>query len=214
MGASAAHARGQLTQDGIWVSPVHRRYAAPTPGLLLDRDGILVKHVHHLCRPQDVEMMPGAVALLRWAASRGLPVAVVSNQSGIARGLFGWDEFAAVQEEISDRLTNEGVSLDLVIACPFHPEHTKNWDATHAYWRKPGPGMLEHAAGLINLDLGRSWFIGDTESDIDAARAAGLAGAIRVAATNAAALQDASPFPVFQVAELDDAIKILRPQFV
>jgi len=157
--------------------------------------------------------MPGAVALLRWATARGLPVAVVSNQSGIARGLFGWDDFSAVQEEISDRLADEGVRIDLMIACPFHPEHTKNWDATHARWRKPGPGMLEYAAELLNLDLGRSWMIGDAESDIAAARAAGMAGAVHVFAPKDSALEAEMPFTVYPVAELGDAITVLQPHF-
>jgi D-glycero-D-manno-heptose 1,7-bisphosphate phosphatase len=82
-----------------------------------------------------------------------------------------------------------------------------------AHWRKPGPGMLEHAAELLNLDLGRSWLIGDTESDITAARVAGLAGAIHVSAARDDARVGAMPFKVYPVAELGDAIKVLRPQF-
>jgi len=213
MAAPAARAPGRLTQEGIWVSAVRRRFAQPMPGLLLDRDGVLVRDVHYLYRRQDVELMSGAVALLHWAAERGLPVAVVSNQSGIARGLFGWDDFVAVQEEISQRLAVEGVSVDLVIACPFHPEHTKSWGAAQAHWRKPGPGMLEHAAELLNLDLGRSWLIGDSQSDIAAARAAGLAGAVALFSAKDAPLPEVPPFTLYQAAEPGDAITLLQPHF-
>jgi D-glycero-D-manno-heptose 1,7-bisphosphate phosphatase len=160
------------------------------PGLLLDRDGVLVKEVNYLHRRQDVEIATGAVELLRWAAQAGLPVAVVTNQAGIARGMFGWDAFLAVQDEIASRLTAEGVEVDLTIACPFHPEHTPSWRAAHAHWRKPGPGMLQQAGELLNLDLARSWMVGDNASDTAAAKAAGLAGAVHVLTGHGARYRD------------------------
>jgi D-glycero-D-manno-heptose 1,7-bisphosphate phosphatase len=170
----------QVTKDGVWVSAAARRAPNPVPGLLLDRDGVLVREVNYLHRRQDVEIAPGAVALLRWAAHAGLPVAVVTNQAGIARGMFGWDEFKLVQDEIAARLAAEGVGVDLTSACPFHPEHTPGWGDAHAHWRKPGPGMLQAAGQLLNLDLRHSWIVGDNESDIAAAKAAGLAGGVHV----------------------------------
>ncbi len=181
---------GGLTEDGIWVSAGPRRGGKAVPGLLLDRDGVLVREVNYLHRRQDVEIAPGAAALLRWAAQAGLPVAVVTNQAGIARGMFGWDEFLAVQDEIAARLAAEGVGVDLTIACPFHPEHSPGWGLAHARWRKPGPGMLQQAGDILNLDLGRSWMVGDNESDIAAAKAAGLAGAVHVLTGHGARYRD------------------------
>jgi D-glycero-D-manno-heptose 1,7-bisphosphate phosphatase len=182
--------QGQLTKDGIWLSGAPRRAPKPVPGLLLDRDGVLVEEVNYLHRRQDVEIAPGAGALLRWAAQAGLPVAVVTNQAGIARGMFGWEEFVAVQEEIIAKLAAEGAAMDLTIACPFHPEHTPGWDTAHARWRKPGPGMLREAGDLLNLDLSRSWMVGDNESDIAAAKAAGLAGAVHILTGHGARYRD------------------------
>jgi D-glycero-D-manno-heptose 1,7-bisphosphate phosphatase len=206
----------QLTKDGIWVCAATGRAPDPVPGLLLDRDGVLVREVNYLHRRQDVEIAPGAVALLRWAAEAGLPVAVVTNQAGIARGKFGWDEFLAVQDEIATRLSAEGVAVNLTIACPFHPDHTPGWTANHADWRKPGPAMLKHAASLLNLDLGRSWMVGDNESDIAAAKTAGLAGGVHVLTghgvsfrTDALALASAK-FSVLPVTGLEDALPLLQ----
>lgn len=170
----------QITKDGIWVQGASVQAPWPVPGLLLDRDGVLVEEVNYLSRPEDIRLVPGAVSLLRWAAQRHIPVAVVTNQSGIARGLFGWDEFEAVQNQIVRQLKSQGVILDLTLACPFHPDYTKDWNETHGYWRKPGPGLLREAAALLNLDLKKSWMVGDKESDVVAAVAAGLAGAIQV----------------------------------
>ena len=212
-------APGGLTEDGIWVSAVPPRAPQPVPGLLLDRDGVLVKEVNYLHRRQDVEILPGAVNLLRWARQAGLPVAVVTNQAGIARGVFGWEEFLAVHDEIASRLAAEGVGVDLTIACPFHPDHTPGWSAAHAHWRKPGPGMLLHAAELLNLDLKRSWMVGDNESDIAAAKAAGLAGAVHVLTGHGARYREAaqelndSGFLVIAAKELGGALGVLSDSF-
>lgn len=173
-------ALGRLTDDGIWASGTPKMGAIPIPGLLLDRDGVLVEEVNYLSRRQDVRLALGAGALLRWAAGRNLPVAVVTNQAGIARGLFGWDDFLSVQDEITRQLAAEGARVDLTLACPFHPEHTQGWNESHAHWRKPGPGMLAQAGRMLNLDLSQSWMVGDNESDVAAAHAAGLAGAVHV----------------------------------
>ena len=207
----------ELTKDGIWISPATpRRAPRPVPGLLLDRDGVLVREVNYLHRRQDVEIASGAVALLRWAAESGLPVAVVTNQAGIARGIFGWEEFLAVQDEIGARLAAEGARLDLTIACPYHPEHTQGWGTAHAHWRKPGHGMLAHAGELLNLDLSRSWMVGDNESDIAAAKAAGLAGAVHVLTGHGAAFRDgaralgSAGFAVLCADGLPEALDLLR----
>lgn len=211
-------ALGQLTKDGIWVCGEARQAHLPIPGLLLDRDGVLVREVNYLQRRQDVEIAPGATQLLRWAAEAGLPVAVVTNQAGIARGKFGWDKFLEVQDEIATRLAGQGVGVDLTIACPFHPEHTPGWGTAHAEWRKPGPGMLKHAADLLNLDLGRSWMVGDNESDIAAAKAAGLAGAVHVLTGHGAAFRESvlaladAAFTVLLASDLNDVLPLLQPR--
>jgi D-glycero-D-manno-heptose 1,7-bisphosphate phosphatase len=210
----------QVTKDGVWVSAAARRAPKPVAGLLLDRDGVLVREVNYLHRRQDVEIAPGAVALLRWAAQVGLPVAVVTNQAGIARGIFGWNEFQAIQDEIAARLAAEGVAVDLVIACPFHPEHTPGWDTAHARWRKPGPGMLKAAAEFLNLDLSCSWMVGDNESDIAAAKAAGLAGGVHVLTGHGAVFRDNAlalaneTFSVVPALDLVEALSLLREAVV
>ena len=209
-------ALGRLTDDGIWVSGTPKKGDRPTPGLLLDRDGVLVEEVHYLHRREDVRLAPGAASLLRWARERDLPVAVATNQAGIARGLFGWDEFLAVEDEIARQLAAEGVALDLTLACPFHPDHTRDWSKAHAYWRKPGPGMLLQAGQMLNLDLPKSWMVGDNESDIAAAKAAGLAGAVHVLTGHGAAFRDGARalgnagFAVLCADGLPDALDLLR----
>ncbi len=166
-----------LNDEGIWVS-CRLEKAVPRPALILDRDGVLVEEVGYLARPKNVTLGRGAVELLQWARAAGLAIAVATNQSGISRGLFGWKDYAAVEAEIDKQLAAHGISLDIVIACAAHPDHTAGYHDRYDYWRKPGPGMLMLAVETLGLYAERSWMIGDKMSDVEAARAAGLAGAV------------------------------------
>ncbi len=169
-----------LTAEGIWLRITARPDGEPRPGLFLDRDGVIVEDVGYLRRAADVRLIPGAADIIRRANIAGLPVAVVTNQSGISRGRFGWDDFATVEDRIAALLAAEGAAVDAVAACPFHPSFTPDYGDSHARWRKPGPAMLTATAAALKLDLARCWMIGDKTSDIEAADNAGLAGAIWV----------------------------------
>src|ERR1700712_5613585 len=120
-----------LTQDGIWVSQPSRSNRPRGPGLLLDRDGVLVEERGYLSRVEDVRLALGATDMLRWAAAHNIPVAVVSNQSGIDRRYFDWAAYAAVEVEIMRLLAEKGLAIDLWIACGFHPDHTPDFNARH-----------------------------------------------------------------------------------
>lgn len=211
---------GTITADGIWMSHPHAPTSNRRPGLFLDRDGVLVKEVHFLYRVEDVRLESGAAALVRWANDQAIPVVVVTNQSGIGRGMFGWRQFEAVQQEITDLLTAQGAWLDLTVACPYHPEHTPGWGEHHAVWRKPGAGMLRLAARKLNLLENLSWMVGDHESDVAAAKAAGLAGAIHVmtgygASHRPAALSlNEAGFAVLPASDPAEALPLLQARFV
>jgi D-glycero-D-manno-heptose 1,7-bisphosphate phosphatase len=198
--------------DGIWLAAPAALpapgAAASRPALFLDRDGLLVEEVGYLHRPQDVRLQPGAAALLRQAAAADWARVVVTNQSGIGRGLYGWAAFAATQACIEALLAAEGAALDLVVACPFHPQARPPWRAAEHPCRKPHPGMLLLAAERLGLDRARSWILGDQASDMAAGRAAGLAGGGHVAtghglAERGKALREArANFPVRPFATL------------
>lgn len=152
----------------------------PGPALFLDRDGVIVEDTGYLSRPEDVRLIEGAADLIRAANHAGLPVLVATNQSGVARGLFDWPDFDAVQAEISERLARENAWLDAVAACPFHPDFSQGYGPEQDRYRKPGPGLIELLARRLNVDPGASWMVGDQPWDVQAARAAGLAGAVIV----------------------------------
>jgi D-glycero-D-manno-heptose 1,7-bisphosphate phosphatase len=159
-----------LESDGIWC----RSFAAADfggavsrPALFLDRDGVVVEEVHFLQRPEDE------------ARHQGIAVVLTTNQSGIARGLFGWEAFAAVQSRLEALLVAEGAAFDMVLACPFHPDGEPPYSREHPC-RKPQPGMLLRAAERLGLDLGTSWVVGDRARDLEAGRRAGCAGGLHV----------------------------------
>lgn len=169
--------------DGIWAEVLRAPEggsAKPRAALFLDRDGVVIEDPGYLHRPDEVRLIPGAAAAIRHANRRGIPVVLVSNQSGIGRGLYGWPEFAATQARLLALLGAEGAGLDMVLACPFHPDGQAPYRHPDHPCRKPRPGMLLLAAERLALDLARSWLVGDRALDIEAARAAGLAGALHV----------------------------------
>jgi len=148
------------------------------PAVFLDRDGTLNVETDYLHRPEDAVLFPGAAAAIARLNAVSVPVIVVTNQSGIGRGKYGWPEYQSVMERIGELLALEGAHLDDAYACPYfkgavgeyrHPDHPD---------RKPNPGMLLKAAEKHGIDLTRSWMIGDKECDLEAGRRAGCRTAL------------------------------------
>lgn len=168
-----------VTQDQLWLEVTGT--ARRAPALFLDRDGAVIEEKYNLSDPAGVALIPGAADTIRWAADRGWHVVLVTNQSGIGRGLFGWPEFAAVQARMTGLLADRGATLDAVLACPFHPQGKGSLRHGDHPTRKPNPGMLLAAAERLDIVLSESWIVGDRVRDIAAGRNAGLAGAVHVA---------------------------------
>jgi histidinol-phosphate phosphatase family protein len=142
------------------------------PAVFLDRDGTLVEEVSYLHDPERLVLLPGVGELARLAAA-GYALVVVTNQAGVARGLYDEAAVAAVHRRLGTLLAGEGVRPDVVLYCPHHPEGTVARYARACRDRKPGPGMLEAAAGRLGLELAASFLIGNSPTDVGAAVAAG-----------------------------------------
>jgi len=207
-----------IVDAGLWceIGP------APLPGrpaLFLDRDGVIVADTHYLCRIEDMRMIAGAAAAIARCNALGIPVVVVTNQAGIGRGYYGWAEFHAVQGALAGQLAACGAHLDAVLACAYHAEGREPLRVANHPWRKPNPGMFLEAASRMQLDLARSWIVGDRAHDLAAGAAARLAGGILLAADRTEE-QKAGPlassrFAVASAASLADAVTVLidRGQF-
>jgi D-glycero-D-manno-heptose 1,7-bisphosphate phosphatase len=145
-----------------------------SPALFLDRDGVINHEIGWLYRIADVRWVDGIFALSRTARRLGYRTVVVTNQSGIARGLYTPEQFAELMTWMQAAFAAEDSALDAVYHCPYHPEHGIGvWRREHPD-RKPGPGMLLRAAADLSLDLPRSVMVGDRCSDMQAAAAAGV----------------------------------------
>ena len=168
-----------IDSDGVWsqIISTHERGRA---ALFLDRDGVVIEWCHYLDHVENVRLVPGASRVISAANGLGVPVIIITNQGGIGRGFYGWDDFTAVQERMLAYLAAAGARVNGVYASPFHPEGQPPFDRADHPSRKPNPGMLLMAADSFELDLARSWIVGDHASDLEAAKRAGLTGGLHV----------------------------------
>jgi D-glycero-D-manno-heptose 1,7-bisphosphate phosphatase len=146
------------------------------PAAFLDRDGVLNFDRGYAHKPEDIEMIPGAAAAVRLLNEAGYYVLVVTNQSGVARGLYSEAAIERVHTHMQDILRAEGAHIDAFYYCPHHPDGSVKKYAIQCHCRKPGSGMLEQAASQWPIDLGRSFLIGDKDLDLAAAAAFHIRG--------------------------------------
>ena len=141
--------------------------------IFIDRDGTLNEEVGYLHKPEEVVLIPGAARAIATLNTLGIPVIVVTNQAGIGRGKYGWQDFQAVMEHMAVLMKEEQAHVDDVYASPHHEKGLGEYAHPDHPERKPNPGMLLRAAVEHDLDLSRSWMIGDKEIDLSAGRRAG-----------------------------------------
>jgi D,D-heptose 1,7-bisphosphate phosphatase len=146
------------------------------PAVFLDRDGVINRDHGYVHRPDQVDWMTGAKRAIRSLNDLGFRVVVVTNQAGIAHGYYSEREMHALHAWMQDELSAEGAFVDAFYFCPYHPEgKLAQYRRIHDD-RKPGPGMILRAISELNIDAARSFLIGDKQSDLDAACAAGIPG--------------------------------------
>lgn len=162
---------------GLFVRRLTETSYANRPCLFLDRDGVIVEEVNFLHRLEDIVLIPGVAEAIARANRAHIAVVMVTNQTGVARGFYSWEAFAAVQEAIFAHLARAaGAQFSMVLACAYHAEGIGEYAITDHPWRKPNPGMLLKAAQTLRVNLARSFVVGDRLSDLSAGRAAGLPG--------------------------------------
>ena len=149
------------------------------PAIFLDRDGTLIEHVHYLSKPEDVRIVNGGAQAVQQLREGGFAIIIVTNQSAVGRGMLTEADLAEVHRVMCDQLANEGASVDGIYYCTHVPT-IKDQSVIEHPDRKPAPGMLIRAAQESNLDLSRSWMVGDSRSDVLAGHNAGCLGSILV----------------------------------
>ncbi len=146
------------------------------PAAFLDRDGVINVDLDFVHRPEDLEFVEGAPHAIRRLNEAGVLVVVVTNQSGVARGLFDEAAMDRFHDHLRAELAAHGAWLDAIYACPYHPEAAVERYRRDHPDRKPAPGMLLRAMADLAIDRDRSFLIGDKPRDVQAAQAAGVRG--------------------------------------
>lgn len=142
--------------------------------LFLDRDGVINHDSGYTSRAEDFVFIDGIFELCRAAREAGYLLIVVTNQAGIGRGYYSEQDFLSLTSWMRRRFEEEGAPITDVFHCPYHPEHGVGEYRQDSFDRKPNPGMLLRAAEKCGIDLANSIMIGDKDSDMQAARSAGV----------------------------------------
>jgi D,D-heptose 1,7-bisphosphate phosphatase len=144
--------------------------------VFLDRDGTINEEVGYLDRMEKLQLIPGAAEAIRLINASGMKTVVVTNQSGVARGIFDEAFVAQVHARLGEMLREEGASLDGIYYCSHHPTEGRGDYLRVCECRKPAPGLLLRAVAELHIDPARSYMVGDTLKDIEAGCRAGVQG--------------------------------------
>jgi D-glycero-D-manno-heptose 1,7-bisphosphate phosphatase len=184
---------------------------ARLPALFMDRDGVINIDYDFVHKVEEFDFVPGIFELTRKARDHGYRLVVITNQSGIGRGLFTQRQFDDLCAFMCAEFLRQGVEIAGIYVCPWHPIHQGALPARDSYWRKPSPGMILEAALKLHLDIARSVFIGDRHTDILAAKKAGVGRSIFHAVGRFVA--EGSGGAEFEVPDLFAAAKLIPPAF-
>jgi D-glycero-D-manno-heptose 1,7-bisphosphate phosphatase len=174
----------------------------------IDRDGVINEDKEYVHKIDQFKLIPGVISGLHLLHQGGYKLIVVTNQSGIARGLYSEQMVEILHQHMSMILESNGIELDSIYYCPHHPSGSIPEMAIYCYCRKPKPGMLIRAAQELDLDLEESIIIGDKLSDIQAGRSAGVKTKILVKSGHVVSSDAALQADLLADNLLDAAVKI------
>ena len=144
------------------------------PAAFLDRDGTIIEHVELIHKIEDVHLLPGAAQGIKQLNERGYFTVIVTNQPAIARGVCSEEDIQRLNDDVVERLAKQSARIDAVYYCPHHPEANVEKYRIKCDCRKPEIGMMTAAEKEHNLDMEKSWMVGDTTRDIQAGNRAKL----------------------------------------
>jgi D-glycero-D-manno-heptose 1,7-bisphosphate phosphatase len=162
-------------------------------GVFLDRDGTINEEVGYLDSLDKLKIIPSAYEAIKLINQSDMKAIVISNQAGVAKGFFTEEFVNIVNETLQTDLNKRGARIDKFYYCPHHPTEGNGMYLQNCNCRKPEPGMLLQAARELNIDLKRSYFIGDRFRDMETARNVGMKGILVKTGYGEDLLQDDGP---------------------
>ncbi len=144
--------------------------------VFVDRDGTLIREVGYLTRVEQIEILPRVPEAIKSLRAQGLKIAVITNQSAVGRGLLTVEGLELIHREMEELLARAGACLDGIYYCPHHPTEGKGSYRVSCACRKPNTGLVEKAAGELDLDVSGSYVVGDQAIDMDLATRIGARG--------------------------------------
>jgi len=178
--------------------------------IFLDRDDTLINDPGYINDPDQVSLLDGAAEALAQLKKMGYLLVIVSNQSGVARGIVTEKALAKIHKRLEELLAAQNVFLDKIYYCPYHPEGAVQKYRKESNLRKPKPGMLTKAAKELDLDLTRSWTVGDSLRDVNAGFAAGCKTILVNHNPDLECPKPSDPKPDYRAVNLKEAVNIIK----
>jgi len=164
---------------GLWSEVISKNENLENrPALFLDRDGTIVSYEEYLHDPLKIKINNNISSIIKACNLIKIPVIEITNQSGIGRGIYNWNDFNQTEIEIRKLLAINNAHINMLCACAFHQEAKEKYKIKDHFWRKPNSGMIEEARNIFNVNLKKSWIIGDNISDIQSGLNAGIKGGV------------------------------------
>ena len=164
---------------GLWSEVISKNENLENrQALFLDRDGTIVSYEEFLHDPLKIKINSNICSIIKACNLIKIPVIEITNQSGIGRGFYDWNDFNQTEIEIRKQLSLNNAHINMLCACAFHKDAREKYRIKDHFWRKPNSGMLEEAKNIFNINLQESWIIGDNISDIQSGLNVGLKGGV------------------------------------
>jgi D-glycero-D-manno-heptose 1,7-bisphosphate phosphatase len=178
--------------------------------IFLDRDDTVIEDAGYMNNPEQVKLLDGAAEALSSFKAMGYKLVVVSNQSGVARGIVTEEALGQIHKRLEQLLAEKGVSLDRIYYCPYHPEGVIPKYRRESDLRKPNPGMLFAAGKDLDIDLAESWMVGNSIRDVEAGRRAGCKTVMIAGRTHEQKIPPGEPGPDYRAVNLKEVVNIIK----
>jgi D,D-heptose 1,7-bisphosphate phosphatase len=178
--------------------------------IFLDRDSTLIEDPGYISHPDQVKLLDGVDKSLIEFKNMGYKLIIVSNQSGVARGIVSEQALNKIHNRLKQLLLEKGAPLDKIYYCPYHPEAVIEKYRKESDWRKPNPGMLLAAADEMGIDLSQSWMIGNSSRDVEAGLKAGCKTILINHPSHYSRPKLGEPNPDYNAVNIREAVNIVK----